>query len=78
MAVDFATGNVWFAKNNTWLNSSDPVVETVPMMTFTPATVGALFPAMTLENNPGVWTLQSTAAALKYAPPSGFKAWDAP
>ena len=24
----------------------------------------------------GVWTLQSTAASQKYAPPSGFVAWD--
>ena len=26
--------------------------------------------------NNGVWTLQSTAASQKYAPPAGFSAWD--
>jgi microcystin-dependent protein len=51
-----------------------------PFVTFTPATVGALFPAMAFSTSGsnGVWTLQSTAASQKYAPPSGFKAWDAP
>ena len=36
-----------------------------------------MFPAVGLNNSgSGVWTLQSTAASQKYAPPSGFSAWD--
>ena len=45
-------------------------------MTFVSATVGELFAGMTFQNNPGVWTLQPTAASQKYAPPTGFEAWD--
>ena len=42
-----------------------------------PATVGALFPGMSFSLwIDGTWTLQSTAASQKYAPPSGFSAWD--
>jgi hypothetical protein len=79
MAVDFATGSVWIAKNNVWINSSNPATGTAPVVSFVPATVGALFPGMSFnDGNNGVWTLQSTAASQKYAPPSGFSAWDVP
>ena len=41
------------------------------------ATVGALFLALTAGGaNPGVRTLQPTAASQKYLPPPGFQAWD--
>ena len=49
------------------------------MATFSGALSGlAYFPAMTLRNQTStpVWTLQSIAASQKYAPPSGFQAWD--
>jgi hypothetical protein len=75
-AVDFSTGNMWLAINNVWINSSDPVAGTLPYITFLPATVGALFPALTMQGaNEGPWALQPTAASQKYAPPSGFSAW---
>ena len=78
MAVDFDAGKAWASKNNVFWSSSSPATGVAPIITFTPATVGPLFPALSLDNTVGSWTLQSTAAALKYAPPSGFKAWDAP
>ena len=89
-AIDFAIGNVWFSRNNVWDTGTpgaeatpavggDPFGGVSPLATFTPATVGALFPAMAFADNGGngVWTLQSTAASQKYAPPAGFSAWDA-
>ena len=77
IAVDFAAGSIWFARNNVWINASNPATGSLPYMSFVQATVGALFPALSLyDPTSGVWTLQSTAAALKYAPPSGFSAWD--
>ena len=76
VAIDFTAGNVWLAFNNAW-GSGNPASGANPAATFTPATVGALFPAMAFRTvNNGVWTLQSTAASQKYAPPAGFSAWD--
>ena len=83
LAVDFSTGYVWLALNNVWnsllgdrVEDRTPAAGTLPTMTFVPATVGALFIAMSMQSTSGVWTLQSTAASQKYAPPSGFSAWD--
>ena len=78
VAVDFATGKIWLAKNNVWLNSSDPAAGSLPIVSFVPATVGALFPAWTGKSASNAVTLQSTAASQKYAPPAGFTAWDGP
>ena len=79
LAIDFDAGSIWLAKNNVWVNGSDPVAGTSPIGSFTPAMVGPLFPAMTLLGDAvaETWTLQATAANQKYAPPIGFTAWDA-
>ena len=46
-------------------------------LTFTPAMVGALFPAFWAQDvGNGVWTLHPDAASQTYAPPVGFSAWD--
>ena len=76
VAVDFTTGSIWLAHNNVWINSSNPATATAPVVSFVPATVGALFAGMSFTGAGGNWTLQSTAASQKYAPPSGFTAWD--
>ena len=78
LAVDFSAGNVWLAKNNVWSNSSNPATGTLPIASFVLATVGPLFAGMSFDgaSGNGVWTLQPTAAAQKYAPPSGFSPWD--
>ena len=76
MAIDFGAGKVWLAYNNLWVSSSNPATGADPSATFTPAIVGALFPALAFNGSgAGVWTLQPTAASQKYAPPSGFSAW---
>ena len=76
IAVDFSIGSIWFAINNVWINSSNPATGVLPMISFVPATVGALFPLSNAENTSEIITLQATAASQKYAPPSGFSAWD--
>ena len=77
MAVDFSSGGIWIADDNVWLNGSNPATGSLPIISFVPATVGALFPAMSLyAPNTGVWTLQPTPASQKYLPPPGFQAWD--
>lgn len=77
LAVDFNSGKVWLAIDNVWVNSSDPVAATLPVITFVPATVGPLFFGLSAyPSGPGLLTLHATLASLKYAPPSGFSAWD--
>ena len=75
-AIDMDTGKVWMAHNNTWLQSGDPAGGTTPFATFVPATVGELFPGISMYNNTaGTWTIQALAADQDYAPPAGFSAW---
>ena len=80
IAIDLTSGNYWLAQNNVWFGSGNPATGANPMLNIVGAGLGlAYFPAMALRNGStvtGVWTLQSTAAAQKYAPPSGFSAWD--
>ena len=77
LAVDFTAGLFWFAQNNVWEGGSNPGTGLLPMGSFVPATVGALFAGLSFHTSTqGTWTLQPTAASQKYAPPSGFSAWD--
>ena len=76
IAIDFAAGSIWEAKNNVWINGSNPATGSLPVISFVPATVGALFPAITTHDAGEVWTLQPTPASQKYLPPPGFQAWD--
>jgi hypothetical protein len=79
LAIDFTAGSIWLAKNNVWMNSSNPATGSLPVVSFTPATVGALFGAMSLQlSGSQTATLQATTASQAYAAPSGFSAWDAP
>ena len=78
LAIDFTAGQIWFADNNVWTNSSNPATGSLPCVSFVPATVGPLFAAMdfnTVGGGVGVWTLQPTSASQKYAPPAGFTPW---
>jgi hypothetical protein len=79
LAVNFSSGSVWIARNNIWLHGSNPVTGTLPVLSFTPETVGPLFVgASPYNNNSGLVTIQSAATSQKYAPPLGFIAWDTP
>jgi hypothetical protein len=76
MAVDFNIGNMWFSQNGLWSNSGDPAANLLPIISFQPATVGALFPTMSFYDvGSGDWTLQAAAASQKYATPVGFSSW---
>ena len=76
LAVDFNAGKVWIAQNNVWSNSSSPATGSLPVVSFTPATVGALFAGISTYLGSNTLTLQPTAASQKYLPPPGFQAWD--
>ena len=75
-AVDFTAGKVWVGKNTTWLGSGDPGAGTNHAYTFTPATVGALFPASgATSSSVPTTTLLTAASQFEQAVPSGFSAW---
>jgi hypothetical protein len=77
VAIDFDAGSIWVSKNNVWSNSSDPATGSLPIISFDQAIVGSLFVGISFNGpNNGVWTLQSNTSSQKYAPPSGFSAWD--
>jgi hypothetical protein len=77
LAVDFSAGKVWLGFNTLWSDGDPAVPGSATTATFTPATVGALFPAVALLGAPGpIFTIQPSLASQKYAPPSGFVAWD--
>jgi hypothetical protein len=77
LAVDFTAGSFWIARNNVWDGGVNPATGSSPIISFVPATVGPLFPALSFHaNTQGTWTLQTAAANQTYAAPSGFTAWD--
>lgn len=75
LAIDFTAGKAFIAKNNTWLNSSDPAAGTNPSFTFTPGTVGSLAAAISLYVGGGIWKVSPTAALQTYSAPSGYSEW---
>lgn len=75
IAVDFGAGSVWIAKNNVWVGGSNPATGSLPIVSFVPATVGALFPGYSVFTVSTV-TLQPTSSSQTYAAPSGFSAWN--
>lgn len=71
-AIDFATGNVWFAVDNVWAFGGDPAAGSSPSIT---GATGTLYPAATHLFNGAETTLYDGSADFAYSPPSGFSAW---
>ena len=49
LAVDFTTGHAWLARNNSWILNNDPTGPQI--LNFVPATVGALFVGLSLDES---------------------------
>jgi hypothetical protein len=79
VAVDFDAGRIWFAKNNTWQASGDPVAGT--NAAFGSGIAGLSFKAgVSVNTGTGTAdrvTIATVTSQLNYAPPSGFAAWNA-
>ena len=75
-AVDADAGKFWYAEANIWQNGGNPVAGTLPAYTYTPGTVGAVYPALSMSaTGLSRWTLRTKASEFSYSPPSGFSAW---
>ena len=71
IAVDFDAGKIWFAKNDTWLQSGDPANGTSPSATFT---VGMFTPSWCAGGASGDRTGATDFGQLGFThtPPTGF------
>jgi len=72
IAFDADNGKLFFAKNNTWQGSGDPVAGT--NAAFTGLTSGPYLPAFNLKNSGASVTINTGARPFAYTAPSGFKA----
>lgn len=70
IAVDGSTGKIWFAVNNVWQASGDPVAGTNPAATIS----GDLYPAISFysENATRFIALRFKTTSWTYAAPTGF------
>ena len=76
VAVDMTNGKIFFAKNNTWQASGDPVAGTNAAFT---GISGTLFPWMGLNNTSGsTRNINLGQQPFVYTPPSGYQALCAP
>ena len=75
LGVAVRNGKVYFAKNNTWVNSGDPVNETGQVASITGSSP-LYSPAVgEQDNRSGITnTVNFGATAFAYTPPTGFKA----
>lgn len=70
IALDLDNGKVFFAKNNTWVNSCDPVTGNNPIYT---GVSGSVSPGIRITNlNILTATGHFKSSSQIYAPPSGF------
>lgn len=72
IAFDANTGKLWFAKNGTWIDGSDPAAGTTPAVT---AAAGTWYPTVGMCDQGGVASVRFDAADQTYSPPTGFSAF---
>ena len=76
VAMDLATGNVWFSRNGIW-TQGDPAAGTSPEGTLTPGVT--YYPGIAAESGADMKvTLHTKASDMTYSPPSGFSSWGTP
>ncbi|MGP1666496.1 MAG: SPRY domain-containing protein [Rhodanobacter sp.] len=71
VAVDFATGLVWWGKNGTWFASGNPAAGTNSAFA---SVTDYVYPAVT--NSAGSKVTANFAGPFAHTAPSGFLAWD--
>lgn len=74
VAWDVTANKIFFALNNTWQNSGDPVAGTNPAYA---TTAGVQDPGMSAKSGAPVGTIAASSSTCAYAPPSGYTYWTA-
>jgi hypothetical protein len=75
VAVDYATGKLWFGRNNTWYNSSGGTTGNPTAGTNETATISTTtdwFPAVAKYNTGGSYAINFGQRPFAYTPPAGF------
>lgn len=72
IALDVTAGRVYFAINNTWINSADPAAGTDG---YAYSVTGPFLLASTPGDAGAVITLRTADGDFTYTPPTGFTAW---
>ena len=73
VAVDQASGKIWYGKNGTWFSSGDPAAGTNAAAT-TVSTTATLFPASTIYGTSPVLAFNFGQQPFTYTAPTGFVA----
>lgn len=74
VAVDLDAGKIWWSKNGVWVASGSPADGTNQAFDNVTGTVHAAFASFSSDSV----TLVEDLGEFTYAPPDGFKAWNAP
>jgi hypothetical protein len=77
VAVDYATGKLWFGRNNTWYNSSGGTTGNPSAGTNETATISTVidwFPAVAKYSTGGSYAINFGQRPFAYTAPTGFKA----
>lgn len=75
VAIDFEAQKIWFAYQNTWVESGNPATGANP--SYSGAHIyGQLFPAHTSANSGSTAVIAARTADFLYSRPSGFLPWD--
>jgi hypothetical protein len=72
VALDFATGKVWWGKNGTWFASGNPAAGTNHAYSNVTGTIYAVVS----PGGAGQCTARFAAGSMSHSPPAGFSAWD--
>ena len=75
IGIAFKNGSVWFARNNTWQNSGDPVAGTGAAFT---GITGTIYPMLSLYKGSVPQNFMDGRfkfADFLYTPPTGFDPW---
>jgi hypothetical protein len=73
IAVDQASGKIWYGKNGTWFSSGNPSAGTNPAATDV-STTATLFPVSTIYGTSPVLAFNFGQRPFSYTPPTGFVA----
>ena len=77
VAVDVDAGRVWFGRNGTWMEGSNPATNTTPAFTGLPVNLYPVASYALRSSDTGRVVLDAlfSSGAIQYAVPSGFDTW---